>query len=124
MEGRKGQAVMDYLVNYGWAILIVIIVIAVLWAAGMFMESLPAECRPCFTYFSFMDYYEGTLVLRNGAERVNIEGVTGGEASGMYEPGQEIRVTGIATSGDVEVVITYRVARSGLQHTSTATIHN
>jgi energy-converting hydrogenase Eha subunit A len=32
----KGQAAMEYLMTYGWAILIVIIVAAALWALGVF----------------------------------------------------------------------------------------
>src|SRR3989338_5866650 len=36
---KKGQAAMEYLMTYGWAILIVIIVAAALWALGVFNPS-------------------------------------------------------------------------------------
>jgi len=32
----KGQATMEYLMTYGWAILIIIVVIGVLWKMGVF----------------------------------------------------------------------------------------
>lgn len=124
MEEDRGQASFRYMVNYGWAVLVVIIVIAVLWGLGMFTDAAPVACRPCFTYFSYTDYSGGILVLRNGAEEIDIDSVTGGSLGGRYAAGEQFRVTGIRTSGDVAVEITYTVSRSGLQHTDRATIHN
>jgi hypothetical protein len=39
MKHFKAQAAMEYLMTYGWAILIVIIVFAALWALGVFNPS-------------------------------------------------------------------------------------
>jgi len=36
MKGRKGQGAMEYLMTYGWAILVVMIVGVVLWQLGIF----------------------------------------------------------------------------------------
>jgi len=124
MKGRKGQAAMEYLMTYGWAILIVIIVVAALWAMGVFTVSAPVACSPCFSYFAFVDYADGTLVMRNGPQDISINSVTGGTLTGTFTPGEQMTMTGISTSGDVSLTINYTVTRSGLDHTDTATIHN
>jgi len=40
MEENKGQGALEYLLTYGWAILVVIIVGLVLWRSGVFGTSL------------------------------------------------------------------------------------
>jgi len=118
---------MEYLMTYGWAILIVIIVVAALWAMGVFqVPSAPVPCSPCFNYFAYVDYAAGTLILRNGPQEINITGVTGGNlpATTQYTAGKQITIDGISTTGDVDLTITYTVVASGLSHTDTATIHN
>lgn len=39
MKGNKGQGALEYLLTYGWAILVVIIVGLVLWRSGVFGTS-------------------------------------------------------------------------------------
>ncbi len=124
---RKGQAAMEYLMTYGWAILIVIIVVAALWAFGVFqVPSAPVACSPCFSYFAFVDYADGTMVLRNGPQEIDIVGVAGGNtpATTSYTAGRQVTIDGISTTGDIDVTITYTVVASGLNHTDSATIHN
>jgi len=41
MKNRKGQTAMEYLMTYGWAIIIVIIVGVVLWRLKVFTPSAP-----------------------------------------------------------------------------------
>ncbi len=41
MKNRKGQSAMEYLMTYGWAIIIVIIVGVVLWKLNIFTPSAP-----------------------------------------------------------------------------------
>ena len=84
---RKGQAAMEFLMTYGWAILIVVIAIAALAAFGVFnrpvqegcfMESATMACNgpiPAISDSSGDAVIQ--LALRNGgASRVNVTGIT------------------------------------------------
>ena len=121
---RKGQAAMEYLMTYGWAILIIIVVVGALFAMGVFNTKSAVACSPCFSNFAFVDYSDGTLMIKNGPKEITIDGIIGGTGSGTYDPGADITITGISTTDDVDITITYNVTTSGLQHTDTATIHN
>lgn len=52
----KAQAAMEYLMTYGWAILVVIIVLAALWGMGIFTPKIPKT--PCTDglYFEAADW--------------------------------------------------------------------
>jgi hypothetical protein len=50
----KSQAAMEYLTTYGWAIMIIGIVLAVLYAAGFFSPNVTPEC--VFPDFSCLSY--------------------------------------------------------------------
>lgn len=127
---RKGQAAMEYLMTYGWAILVIIAVIAALYAMGVFkIGGTAVPCSPCFSYFAYVDHDADTLVIKNGPQELDAiyidspSGVSASPATNIA-PGAEIRLTGTgAFSGDVSVSITYTVAASGLNHTDTATLH-
>ena len=125
---RKGQAAMEYLMTYGWAILIIIVVVGALFAMGVFKTRSTVKCSPCFSNFAFVDYSGGTLLIRNGPQEIGITGLTGGSGSGVvgevFAPGQDIQITGISTSGDVDLTITYNVTGGLGGHIDTATIHN
>ena len=123
---RKGQAAMEYLMTYGWAILIIIVVIGALWKMGVFSTSPTVTCSPFFRYFAYRDYAGGTLKLRNGPQTVNITSVVGGDdpTTTQFTAGQDVTIDGIATTGDVDLTLTYTNVDSGLSHTDTATIHN
>ena len=113
--------------TYGWAILIVIIVVAALWAMGVFqVPTAPVPCSPCFSKFAYVDYVAGTLIMRNGPQEINITGITGANmpTTTVYESGKQITLDGISTSGDVDITIDYTVVASGLSHSDAATIHN
>ncbi|MCX8195375.1 MAG: hypothetical protein N3G22_04705, partial [Candidatus Micrarchaeota archaeon] len=69
MAGSRGQAAMEYLVTYGWALLALILVIALLYASGAFSSSafLQPECTfqpdlPCSPYIIY------TTTLSSGAK--------------------------------------------------------
>jgi uncharacterized protein (UPF0333 family) len=133
---NKGQTAMEYLMTYGWAILIIIVVVAALYAMGVFKLGGTVGCSPCFSYFAFVDYSQdaGSLRIRNGARTVTIAvaDVTGGtltttcDAATPCQPGDNIDITGIATaSGTAPIIsITYIDVSSSLQHTDAATLHN
>jgi len=118
---------MEYLMTYGWAILIVIIVVAALYAMGVFnVGTSTNKCSPCFgTDFAFVDYASGTLVVTNGPQEIYLLAVQGATlpATTHYTAGKEIRVSGISTTGNVDVTVTYNTT-AGLSHNTTATIHN
>ena len=100
---RKGQAAMEYLMTYGWAILVIIAVIAALYAMGVFkIGGTAVPCSPCFSYFAFVDYGDtngdgtkDTLVIRNGPREINITGISVGSPSDFslntkISPGQRL----------------------------------
>lgn len=130
MESRKAQSAMEYLMTYGWAILIVIVVVAALYALGVFQAGgRGVTCSPCFSNFAFVDYSGGTLLIRNGPQDVNTISVSSSPVGATTTattatPGQDITVTGVPTTGNVIVTVSYKVVASGLTHTDTATIHN
>ena len=134
--------------TYGWAILIVIVVVAALYSMGVFTTSPGVPCSPCFSYFAFVDYADGTLVIRNGPRNVNVSydffnGTIKGAASpdtqapvmslsNVYlcnstspcDAGDDLTFAGIDTTGDVEITLYYTDVDSGLVHSDSATIHN
>ena len=131
MKNLKGQAAMEYLMTYGWAILVVIAVVAALYGLGVFrIGAGTVKCSPCFSYFAFVDYSKDTqtLVIKNGPNEVNITNVNVGTLRGgvpqVFPPGSTITIDSIGTSPTVDVRITYTVTASGLSHTDSATIHN
>jgi hypothetical protein len=120
---KKGQSAMEYLMTYGWAILIVIVVVAALYAMGVFKVGAPGGCSPCFATmeFTYIDHTDSQVALTSGPREISVEGST-------YTAGDSITV-GIANctwvvSGDTcDVAIGYTVIDSGLGHIATATLH-
>jgi len=71
MGSRKGQAAMEYLMTYGWAIVALVIVIAALMATGAFNPSylIAEECSlqpdlSCGGHIMYIDGSETTLKFR------------------------------------------------------------
>ncbi len=104
--GRKktfrGQAAMEYLVTYGWALLVLVIVIGVLMATGVFSPAnfQPEECNfqpdfPCQSYIAYNDASGQTNLLFNASNGfgfpIKIESVTAMLANGAP-------ATGVVTS--------------------------
>jgi hypothetical protein len=135
MANKKGQSAMEYMMTYGWAILIIIVVVGALYAMGVFSpSSSTVACSPCFTDFAYVDYSGGTLVLTNGARQVNITAVTASPDTGSAvtstalgvntAAGTDVTITNVDTTGNVGLTVTYTVTESGLSHTDTGTIRN
>ena len=128
----KAQAAMEYLMTYGWAILIVVIVVAALYAMGVFTASPSVACSPCFSNFAYVDYAAGNLLVRNGPQSIDtitIAAVPDTGANATITPtsatsGDMLNITGVDATGDVEITLTYTVTSSGLTHTDSATVHN
>jgi len=78
---KKGQTALEYLITYGWAILVILVVLAVLWYYGIFNPSRWAgEQVGSFSTFNVMDHKfsntELQMVLANkGGKDVNVTGV-------------------------------------------------
>ena len=132
---KKGQTAMEYLMTYGWAILVVIIVVAALYAMGIF--KLPGggpPCSPCFpagSDIAYMDHSADTLVVRVGARSIsNIvvhdpAGSTCTEA-GPFDPGSTATISCpgvIDLRGDAPIYVEYTVVDTGVTHNVTATLH-
>ena len=132
----KGQAAMEYLMTYGWAIIIIIVAVAALYAMGVFnVGGGTVPCSPCFSEFAYIDVdYSGqTVLLRNGAQQIQVTAivpatvtVNGNDPAVNpvdVDPGDDITLGVVDTSsGDVDITVTYTVIASGYSHTDSATI--
>lgn len=150
---RKGQTAMEYLMTYGWAILIIIVVVAALYSLGVFSVKPSIACSPCFSYFAFVDYDQtnGILYIRNGPRTIYWDG---GAASGGYiadpdagatilpdvdsdgiadlctdatdtcAPGKDIVFTEIDITGSIDITLDFIDASTLVSHSDTATIIN
>ncbi len=69
MKNTKAQSAMEYLMTYGWAILIIVVVLAVLFSLGLFNGSkiVGTTCRTSSEYIcQGVSYAGGTLSLTIG----------------------------------------------------------
>jgi hypothetical protein len=89
---RKGQGAMEYLMTYGWALLVIIIVGAALFALGILNPATYQQKR-CngFQYFTYMDQAATeenfTIHLRNGVNDINITKVkVSGTTVNVFDP--------------------------------------
>lgn len=133
---RKGQGAMEYLMTYGWALLVIVVVGAALFALGVLNPSTYTQKR-CqgFQYFTYQDQKAEantfTISLVNGPQSItitdlNVSGtlVTDLKASaGSLTPsgGSAVTIGGnvtVGTSGDsysnLAVSIEYNVT-GGIQ---------
>ena len=137
---KKAQSAMEYLMTYGWAILIVIIVAAALFALGVFNPS--TYTGRAATGFGELgtpadwQYSQGnlTIVLKNQVgQAITVSNVT--TAQGCYDgtstpiaagSTESFSITGCTTksAGDSyseSVTVTYSIA-GGLPRTASGTI--
>ncbi len=68
----KAQSAMEYLMTYGWAILIIAVVLAALFELGVFKVSLPNECIASSGY-----YCQNPILSTTGVLNVSIGQGTG-----------------------------------------------
>src|SRR3989338_6914081 len=138
---RKSQAAMEFLMTYGWAILVVLVAIAALAYFGVLTPDkfLPTKCQ-LPAGIACVDHKAATsgvtLILQNGMG-VDLKDVTvkvGGDCSATASPsgqrlnngGQVPYIAGCTlTSGDKQVTsfsIDYANADTGLTHTVNGTL--
>ncbi len=143
----KAQTAMEYLMTYGWAILIVIIVGAALYALGIFNPATYTQSTATgFQGFQvptggwqFTNGGQLTVQLKNLAgSNVNItsvqatyagQAVTNATASNTFAPGDTytVIVNGLSTSSSgsaysIPVTISYTNVDTGLTFTSSGTV--
>ena len=128
MRGRKGQSAMEYLMTYGWAILIVIVVVAALYAMGVFQVAPSVKCSPCFgtSDFTYIDHSATQLVLKAGPREIDIApaGAVNGSAISVGETATVDISSCTWTGNECVVSVSYTVTKSGITHTSQATLHS
>jgi hypothetical protein len=74
---RNGQAALEFLMTYGWAILAIVIVGAALFALGFFSPQIFASGKAClgFSSLSYVDHAfanDGNLTVQLGSARDDI----------------------------------------------------
>jgi len=143
---KKSQAAMEFLMTYGWAILVVLIAIGALSYFGILSPDrfLPMRCTlpsgiACIDH-EVTDVFgpgngEAYIVIRNGLgynmETISIaaSGCTGGTTESLIKNGESqiLTATGCTvTSGEKysgQINITYTNADSKIQHNSVGTLH-
>lgn len=134
----KAQAALEFLMTYGWAILIVIAVVAALYAMGVF--TLPrgglGKCSPCFpsgSALAYVDHNANTLVVRVGPTALRdinatvVGGSTSATVTGVSATGSTVTLTGgtpaVSFVGDPQVTVNYIDDASNLPHSVTITVH-
>jgi hypothetical protein len=121
---KKAQAAMEYLMTYGWAILIIIVVIAALYAMGVFKTKGSNPCSPCFSYFAFVDHNDTDLIIENGPNTIDNVAVTGGSlGSGPFDPGKTLDINITPFLAPHTVTITYDIVGGAAGHSDTAVLH-
>ncbi|MFH1978460.1 MAG: hypothetical protein ABIJ92_03985 [Candidatus Aenigmatarchaeota archaeon] len=106
MKHLKAQAAMEYLMTYGWAILIVVIVAAALFALGLFNPGTFTQSTSTgFQGFNIqaggwqMNSTQVTFILTNGVgANINITGIQA-TYGGINYPYAEVAGWNITTTG-------------------------
>lgn len=112
--------------TYGWAILIIIVVVAALYGMGVFTAKGGVPCSPCFGYFAYVDHDTTKVIFTNGARDIDTIGCAIGTTTGAMSPtsasaGDSLTCTIVIADGN-KVEVTYTVV-GGVSHTDTATLH-
>ena len=134
MQSKKGQAAMEFLMTYGWAILAAVIVIGVLAYFGVFSPStyVPNQCivsAPFGCNAGVAQTTGVTLELRNGAGEplnmtsVNVAGcgITSGIGMVAADSLTTVNVActlSAATKFKGDVTVSYKKQSSNLELTS------
>ena len=77
---KRGQTALEYLMTYGWALVVIVIVIAALYYFGVFSPPVASTCVG-FTEFAYKDHalftnQNFTIQLLGGAQDVEMVGVS------------------------------------------------
>ena len=101
---RKGQGALEYLMTYGWALLIIVVVAAALYALGVLNPATYAQSR-CngLQYFTWeqqqLSQDSGyTAQVRNGNQEINVTGIKFGTMASSVTP-TTVTVNGVSKLG-------------------------
>jgi hypothetical protein len=138
---RKGQAAMEFLMTYGWAILAAVIAIGVLSYMGVFSPGKYATDNAIVTAPFYANAHSATAsggvtleLKNNGGETytvtdVNVGGCGNNSASTSIGAGNMSAITitcnPVLTAGDTvkgDITVTYNKAGSSVSQTSTGTV--
>ncbi|MCX8200451.1 MAG: hypothetical protein N3G76_03195 [Candidatus Micrarchaeota archaeon] len=149
MNGRRAQSSVEYLMTYGWAFIILLAVIAILYSFGVFnpQQYMGEEClfQPSLQCksMSFSTKGDFSLVLSNGlGYRITITGAsldllsTGqknvqAQVSSFAEPNGQITINAkfdnkgtfrTSTLEKVKVTIRYKIEGSGTEYTTSGVV--
>jgi preprotein translocase subunit SecF len=91
-NNKKGQAAMEFLTTYGWAFLVIIVVIVALWQFGVFdtTSRMPASC----SLGSMLDCSGGYAVSVNSTNMTVELNIKNNELSSIAITGLEIKEQG------------------------------
>ena len=135
----KGQSALEYLMTYGWALLIIVVVGAALYALGV-LNPATYQQKTCtgMTYFLYQDHKLASngsfeIQVTNGNQVVDVTGVSVGGTSLTFTTVAANVSNTVVLSGtggptgtqgspyNQDVTITYNVAGGISGQTSTAT---
>jgi uncharacterized protein (UPF0333 family) len=138
MKNKKGQAAMEFLMTYGWAILAAVIVIAVLAYFGVFSPStyVPNQCvisAPFGCNAGVASTTGITLEIRNGAgEALNVTSVVVANCNTTSNIGtvaaDSLTTVAVACAPDAaskfkgDITVNYKKAGSNLELSSSGSI--
>ena len=116
---KKGQAAMEYLMTYGWAILIIVVVVAALYAMGVFKQKAAIPYSGFGGELAYVDHNSTHLILKAGRDLV-YQGTT-------YSAGDSItiNISGTcdwSTQTSCDISLTYTPV-GGTLKTSTGTLY-
>ena len=132
---KKGQGAIEYLMTYGWALLVIVVVGAALYASGVLNPAsyVTNKCT-AFTYFIWQNQKQETtnytIELINGRDDITVTGVTVVEGtttytpviSGMFVDGVDVTATKKATTGRRITLVTGPATGKNAGDTFTSTV--
>ena len=120
---KRGQSALEYLVTYGWAILAIVIIAAVLWYFGVFNPAQWTESKGSggFTGVTVIDYTVNgstvTMVLGNKVGRTIVVDCEPTNVTLTTTSTSQCVITGTPAGNQINLDIDYYDTLSGLEHT-------
>ncbi len=135
MEMKKGQSALEYLVTYGWAILAIVIIAALLVASGIFNPSTFASSNVCkegasvsCDAASSVYYANGTILLslgnKVGSTISNVYAVNGTYNNATVQTLNALCTTSLAANGKATCSATLGVGTRGNAYDEVAFLVN
>jgi hypothetical protein len=130
---KKGQSAIEFLMSYGWAVLIVVGLIAALWLLGIFSGEIPTRCE-IVGEFSCTDAMvgENTLILNLKPGRVENAKITSVDVNGescsietkelVAKQNNLVKCTGLELEVEEKIAIIFEVEYQKLDSTIVHTV--